>query len=99
MFSFASDWFCDCCGFRGEEFPENILQATANLKTVNIIPAIGELTEDFKAIYMTVNTALLLVGVDWLKNDSSSTVFPKQNRLRQRIFVQMFSKICLNSPT
>ncbi|XP_008314396.1 large ribosomal subunit protein uL4m [Cynoglossus semilaevis] len=25
----------------GEEFPENILQATANLKTVNIIPAIG----------------------------------------------------------
>lgn len=28
--------------FRGEEFPENILQATASLKTVNIIPAIGE---------------------------------------------------------
>lgn len=27
---------------RSEEFPENILQATANLKTVNIIPAIGE---------------------------------------------------------
>lgn len=25
----------------GEEFPENVLQATANLKTVNIIPAIG----------------------------------------------------------
>ncbi|XP_029016332.1 39S ribosomal protein L4, mitochondrial [Betta splendens] len=25
----------------GEEFPENILQATANLKTVNIIPAVG----------------------------------------------------------
>nr|XP_040041496.1 39S ribosomal protein L4, mitochondrial [Gasterosteus aculeatus aculeatus] len=25
----------------GEEFPENILQATASLKTVNIIPAIG----------------------------------------------------------
>ncbi|KAM9856660.1 large ribosomal subunit protein uL4m [Aulostomus maculatus] len=25
----------------GDEFPENILQATANLKTVNIIPAIG----------------------------------------------------------
>lgn len=24
-----------------EEFPENILQATANLKTVNIIPALG----------------------------------------------------------
>ena len=29
--------------FRGEEFPENILQATAGLKTVNIIPAIGKL--------------------------------------------------------
>ncbi|XP_070771710.1 large ribosomal subunit protein uL4m isoform X2 [Enoplosus armatus] len=27
--------------FRGEEFPENILQATASLKTVNIIPAMG----------------------------------------------------------
>ncbi|XP_034457098.1 39S ribosomal protein L4, mitochondrial isoform X2 [Hippoglossus hippoglossus] len=26
----------------GEEIPQNILQATANLKTVNIIPAIGE---------------------------------------------------------
>lgn len=25
----------------GEEFPENILQATANLKSVNVIPAIG----------------------------------------------------------
>lgn len=29
---------------RGEEFPENILQATEHLKTVSIIPAIGELT-------------------------------------------------------
>lgn len=29
--------------FRGEEFPENILQAAANLKTVNIIPAFGKL--------------------------------------------------------
>lgn len=28
--------------FRSQEFPENILQATANLKTVNLIPAIGE---------------------------------------------------------
>lgn len=28
---------------RGEELPENILKATADLKTVNIIPAIGEL--------------------------------------------------------
>lgn len=29
--------------FRGEEVPENVLQATASLKTVNVIPAIGEL--------------------------------------------------------
>lgn len=31
-----------CVSFRGEEFPDNILQATANLKTVNLIPALGE---------------------------------------------------------
>lgn len=30
--------------FRAEEVPENILEATADLKTVNIIPAIGKLT-------------------------------------------------------
>lgn len=30
--------------FRAEEIPENILEATADLKTVNIIPAIGKLT-------------------------------------------------------
>lgn len=34
--------------FRDEEFPDNILQATANLKTVNIIPAIGKLTLNLK---------------------------------------------------
>lgn len=32
-----------CVSFRGEEFSDNILQATANLKTVNVIPALGEL--------------------------------------------------------
>lgn len=34
----------DCIiAFSGEEFPENILQATAKLNRVNIIPAIGKL--------------------------------------------------------
>lgn len=28
--------------FRAEEFPENLLRATADLKKVNLIPAIGE---------------------------------------------------------
>lgn len=31
---------------RGDEFPQNILKATENLKTVNIIPAIGKQTDD-----------------------------------------------------
>lgn len=40
--SSTDDVWCHSCCFRSEEIPENILQATANLKTVNIIPAIGK---------------------------------------------------------
>ncbi|XP_040002753.1 39S ribosomal protein L4, mitochondrial [Xiphias gladius] len=47
----------------GEEFPENILQATANLKTVNIIPAIGLNVHSMlkhEAIVLTLETVKFL---------------------------------------
>ncbi len=40
---FLSNFFIFfCINFRGDEFPQNILKATEDLKTVNIIPAIGK---------------------------------------------------------
>ncbi|CAK6975667.1 S ribosomal protein L4%2C mitochondrial [Scomber scombrus] len=47
----------------GEEFPENILQATASLKTVNIIPAIGLNVHTMlkhEAIILTLETVKFL---------------------------------------
>ncbi|XP_023267224.1 39S ribosomal protein L4, mitochondrial [Seriola lalandi dorsalis] len=47
----------------GEEFPENILQATANLKTVNIIPAIGLNVHSMlkhEAVVLTLDTVRFL---------------------------------------
>uniref|UniRef100_A0AAZ1XZ19 Large ribosomal subunit protein uL4m n=1 Tax=Oreochromis aureus TaxID=47969 RepID=A0AAZ1XZ19_OREAU len=49
--------------FRGEDFSENILQATANLKTVNIIPAIGLNVHSMlkhEAIVLTLETLKFL---------------------------------------
>ncbi|KAM9314027.1 large ribosomal subunit protein uL4m [Pholidichthys leucotaenia] len=46
-----------------EEFPENILQATANLKTVNLIPAIGLNVHSIlkhEALILTVETVKFL---------------------------------------
>ncbi|KAF7654947.1 hypothetical protein LDENG_00063010 [Lucifuga dentata] len=47
----------------GEEFPENILQATASLKTVNIIPAIGLNVHSMlkhEAVVLTLDTVKFL---------------------------------------
>ncbi|XP_074487402.1 large ribosomal subunit protein uL4m [Sebastes fasciatus] len=47
----------------GEEFPENILQATASLKTVNIIPAIGLNVHSMlkhEAVVLTLETVKFL---------------------------------------
>lgn len=47
----------------GEEFPENILQATANLKTVNLIPALGLNVHSMlkhESVVLTVQTVKFL---------------------------------------
>ncbi|XP_034757241.1 39S ribosomal protein L4, mitochondrial [Etheostoma cragini] len=47
----------------GEEFPENILQATASLKTVNVIPAIGLNVHSMlkhEAVVLTLETVRFL---------------------------------------
>lgn len=63
----------------GEEFPENILQATANLKTVNIIPAIGLNVHSMlkhEAIVLTLETIKFLEDKLLWHNQRYTPLYP-----------------------
>ncbi|KAG7485373.1 39S ribosomal protein L4, mitochondrial [Solea senegalensis] len=63
----------------GEDFPENILQATANLKTVNIIPAIGLNVHSMlkhEAIVLTLQTVRFLEEKLLWHNERFTPLYP-----------------------
>ncbi|KAK5865406.1 hypothetical protein PBY51_019682 [Eleginops maclovinus] len=63
----------------GDDFSENILQATANLKTVNIIPAVGLNVHSMlkhEALVLTLDTVRFLEGKLLWHDERFSALYP-----------------------